>query len=110
MLSELQKNELHGLIVLFIGNDVSVSRSRPHFNSATVEVVERMIEANIDCNQTMKDLVSELISGGRVRSRGWLKHALGGARAMIERAELRGYGCQVSAKAKWKTAIIASTY
>lgn len=89
MLSELQKNELHGLIVLFIGNDVSVSRSRPHFNSATV---------------------SELISGGRVRSRGWLKHALGGARAMIERAELRGYGCQVSAKAKWKAAIIASTY
>lgn len=110
MLSELQKNELHRLIVLFIGNDVSVSRSKPHFSTATVEVVERMIEANVDCNQTMKNLIAELISGGKARSRGWLKHALGGASAMIERAELRGYGCQVSAKAKWKTAIIVSTY
>lgn len=110
MLSESQKNELLRLIILFIGNDASVSASKPYFNSATVDVVERMIEANMDCNHTMKELISELLSGGRARAKGWLKHVLGAARVVIDRAELKGYGCQVSAKAKWKTAIVASTY
>lgn len=70
MLSEQQKNELLGLIVLFIGNDPSISSSKPYFNNATVDVVERMIKA----------------------------------------AELKGYGCQVVTKSKWKPAIITTTY
>ena len=39
MLSEQQKNELLGLIVLFIGSDPSISSGKPYFNNATVDVV-----------------------------------------------------------------------
>jgi|SRR5690606_10882964 len=110
MLSEQQKNELYRLIVVFIGDDPSISGSRPGFNSATVAVVERMIEANMECNQSVKELASRLVSGGKTLSRGWLKHVLGGAQAVIDAAELRGYGCRVFAKARWKTEILHSTY
>lgn len=110
MLSEQQKNDLLRLIALFIGDDPSISSSKPYFNDATVNVVERMIEANMDCNQSIKELMTNLISGGRALSRGWLKRALGGAKAAIEAAELKGYGCQVGTKSKWKPAIIISTY
>lgn len=110
MLSEQQKNELLGLIVLFIGNDPSISSSKPYFNNATVDVVERMIEANINCNQSIKELITNLISGGKALSHGWLKRVLGGAESAIKAAELKGYGCQVATKSKWKPAIITSTY
>lgn len=110
MLSEQQKNELYRLIVVFIGDDPSISGSKLGFNGATVDVVERMIAANIECNQSVKELVSDLVSGGRTLSRGWLKQVLGGAQVVIDSAELRGYGCRVFSKARWKTEILYSTY
>ncbi|SFQ84879.1 hypothetical protein SAMN05216578_1072 [Halopseudomonas formosensis] len=110
MLSEQQKNDLLSLIVLFVGNDPSIAARKSAFNSRTVYAVERMIEANIDCNGNIKDLVSNLVSGGRSLSRGWLKHALGGAKEIIQRSELNGYGCLVVAKSNWKTEILYSVY
>lgn len=110
MLSNQQKDDLYRLIVIFIGDDSSISQSKPGFNVRTVEVVEKMIEANIECNSSVKELFRNLASGGRTVSRGWLKKALGGARLTIDAAELRGYGCRIFSKSKWKTEIVFSTY
>src|SRR5690606_18308330 len=108
MLSEQEKNALLGLIVVFIGNDPAIAARKSAFNSRTVHAVERMIEANIDCNGNIKQLVGDLVSGGRSLSRGWLKHALKAAEEIIEGAKFNGYGCRVVAKSNWKTEILYS--
>lgn len=108
MLSEKQKADLLLLIELFIGEDASISRHRTHFNDATVDVVERMIDANKECNQTVRKLFADLANGGQAISRGWLKSVLGTLGETISASDLNGYGCRVTAKSKWKTAIILS--
>ena len=110
MLREQKKDNLLDLIELFIGNDHSIAARKSSFNSRTVDAVERMIEANIDCNLNMQKLVENLVSGGRALSRGWLKHALGGAKEIIQKSKLNGYGCQVVAKRNWKSEILYSVH
>lgn len=107
-LSEQQKKDLLSLIEFAIGVDPSITSVKSQFNSATVDVVERMIEASIECNSSMKKLVVDVVSGGKVQSRGWLKHSLSAVKFAISRSELNGYGCMVGTKANWKRAIITS--
>ncbi len=70
-----------------------------------------MIRANIHCNNVMKDLLSALITAGKLSSKGWLKKILSSLDRVlgIQKEGLNGYGCSVAAKARWKSYIITST-
>ncbi len=107
MLTSQEKDDLYFLIALILGEDPSIKAYKPSFNDQTVGVVEDMIAANIECNKTMKDLLSGLLSGGRVAAKGWLKKSLGSLKKSLKKSvPLNGYGCLVSTKSRWKSAII----
>lgn len=108
-LNEQEKDQLHILIVTFIGDDASISASKIGFNEQTVLIVEKMIAANIKCNEDLRQLVSDLLSGGRVLATGWLRRSLGAASRAVKQSSLKGRGCQATSKWLWKTQILAST-
>ena len=68
-----------------------------------------MIDAGTKCNANMKKLISDLLGASSTLTKGWLKKVLGAAKQNLDISELKGYGCLVSVKARWKTAIIYST-
>lgn len=108
MLSAHEKKELYQIIVFLIGDDPAVKSYQQGFIRKTVDVVEEMINASMNCNQNLKDLFSDLASGGGMVARGWLKRSLDVASSLIKRTELRGYGCQAVIKSAWKTRILRS--
>lgn len=107
-LSEQEQEQLHLLIVAFIGEDAAISQARPRFTEQTVAVVEDMIASNLTCNEAMESLGADLVSGGRVLATGWLRRSLGQAARAIKKSTLKGYGCLVTTKARWKTDILVS--
>ena len=106
MLSTSEKNYLYDVIAALIGDDHSVKAYRGNFNENTISVVEDMIAANAQCNANMKELVSELVGAGAKFSKGWLKVVLKRSKKKISKSTFRGYGCLVSVKSRWKTAIV----
>lgn len=108
MLSELQKKDLYQLIVILIGEDSTIKSYQQSFNSKTVDVVEEMINATMNCNQQIKDLFSEIATSGGMVARGWLKKSLNTIGNLIKRAELLGYGCRAVIKSAWKSRILQS--
>lgn len=107
MLTAQEQNDLYALISAIIGDDPSIRNYKSSFNDQTIDVVEDMIQANIHCNKSMKDLLSGLLSGGRALAKGWLKKSLGTAKKKLKnQGGLNGQGCLVSTKARWKQAII----
>lgn len=107
-LSEQEKEQLYSLILAFIGEDAAISQAKLRFTEHTVEVVEEMISSNLNCNDAMKSLAGNLISGGRVMATGWLRRSLGHASKSVKSSTLRGYGCLVTTKSRWKTDILLS--
>ena len=67
-----------------------------------------MISSNLNCNEAMKSLAADLVSGGRVLATGWLRRSLGHAAKAIRKSVLKGYGCLVTTKSRWKTDILVS--
>ncbi len=109
MLSVSEKEYLYEIISAVIGEDSTIKKCRYSFNDSTVEVVEKMIDANSKCNAAMKELLLDLMLAGSFATKGWLKKVLKKARKKLKKEELRGYGCLASVKSRWKTAIITST-
>lgn len=103
-----EQEKLYSIIAAFIGEDSAILAARPRFTEQTVSVVEEMLATNINCNESMKLLVSEMLSGGRVLATGWLKRALGAASKAVKNSTLSGYGCMVTTKSRWKTDILIS--
>ena len=108
MLSNEEKENLHNLIIALVGKDISISQSKQRFNDQTVAVVEKMLKESIDCNTAMKMLVVELLGTSVSFTKGWLKRLLKASKFTISKSTFDGYGCRVSLKAKWKSAILIS--
>ena len=109
MLKSHEKDRLHDIIVAMIGEDSSIKAYKSGFNENTVAVVEEMINANVKCNANMKQLISDLLGASGTFAKGWLQKALAAAKQNLSISELKGYGCLVAVKSRWKTAIINST-
>ncbi len=109
MLSHNEKEYLYEIIAAIIGENHSIKIYKNGFNENTVSVIEEMIETNSKCNSNMRDLVKDLLGASAIISRGWLKKFLKASKKKISKTELRGYGCLVSIKSRWITAIISST-
>lgn len=108
MLTSSEKDYLYQIIAGLIGEDTSIKAYRSQFNENTISVVEEMVAANSQCNASMKDLVTDLLGAGATLSKGWLKKALKTSKKKISKSTFRGYGCLVSVKSRWKTAIVSS--
>lgn len=78
-LTEQEKDQLYSIISAIIGEDAAILAARSRFTDQTVSVVEDMLTTNMNCNESMKLLVSEMLAGGRVLATGWLKRVLGAA-------------------------------
>jgi len=109
MLSCNQKDYLYQIIAASIGEDPSIKSYKARFNDETVSVVEKMIAGNNKCNTAMKELFKELVGASAMMSKGWLKKILKSSEKVISKSEIKGYGCMVVSKSKWKSAIITTT-
>lgn len=109
MLNMTEKEYLYEIISAVIGEDVTIKQYRHGFNETTVEIVEKMIDASSKCNAGMKQLMIDLMLAGSFAAKGWLKKVIKQGRKVLKKKELRGYGCLVSVKSRWKTEIIGST-
>lgn len=108
MLSREEKEYLYQIISAVIGEDASIKAYAISFNENTVLVVEEMVEENFRCNANMKQLVCGLLGSATQLMKGWLNKLLKGTKKKLSKSELKGYGCLVAVKAKWKNAIILS--
>lgn len=109
MLSVEDKNDLYTVIVAIVGEDRSLLAYKPGFNSNTVEVVEDLISEAIKCNSNLRELVTDLLGGTRILVKGWLRRSLNESAKRVRKMNLRGQGCMVSIKSRWKSVIILST-
>lgn len=105
-LSNEEKDHLHTVIVAFVGDDPSLHAVKPAFNENTVTAVEEMISQNLKCNESMKLLVAEMLSGGRVMASGWLRRSLGAASKAVKASVFNGAGCRSATRAKWMIYIV----
>lgn len=108
MLTANEKEYLLEIIFATVGEDQAIGNYKSGFNDETVAVVENMIEANTTCNEDMRKLAKDLIGGGSKLAKGWLKKVIKATKKKVSASELRGYGCLVSTKSRWKTQIISS--
>ena len=107
-LSEQEKDQLYDVIVNFMGESEVIATAKPRFNEKTVAVVEDMITQNIKCNDSIKQLVGDMLSGGRVLATGWLRRSLGAASKAAKKSSFNGLACRVTTKANWQSAIMIS--
>lgn len=111
MLTVKEKESLYFLIVAIIGEDPSIKIRKTDFNEQTVTVVENMIDADRGCNKAMKELLTNVVTAGRLPAKKWLRKVLGRINDLIKSSDdFEGLGCNASVKIKWKQPIIMSTY
>lgn len=108
MLTTAEKENLYDLLVAIIGEDNTIKVYKHSFNETTVAIVEDMLAADSKCNANMRKLILDLSKGSGLVAKGWLKKVLKLNHKMLKKLDLKGYGCQVSVKSRWKTAIINS--
>lgn len=110
MLSKAEQEGLYNVIEAVLGADANLRNARYRFNDQTVEVAEKMIEENAKCNANMKQLVTDLLAGGKVMAKGWLRKAISKAQTQVKRSDsFKGYGCLATTKSRWRTALINTT-
>lgn len=109
MLSADEQDKLYMLIASIIGEDQTIKNHKSIFNEATIDVVEDMVEANIQCNTNMRQLITELVGGASGITKGWLKKLLKTTKNSLSRIQFNGYACLAATKARWKSAILIST-
>lgn len=95
-LTEEEKDVLLDLIILIYGNSVDYSRQRDQFNEHTIAKVEDALIRLANCNDWMKELLTDLAGGGRLAARGWLKKALKTTHKALTKDKSRwnGAGCR----------------
>ena len=75
-LTSEEKDSLLGVIEIIYGYNSLFESYKNDFNESTFLVVEKAITALIQCNDNMKTLVSGLIGGGSLITKGWLKKVI----------------------------------
>jgi len=108
MLTPAEKEMLYKLIATVMGDDLSIKSRMSRFNLRIVDVVEEMIVANENCNESIKKLVTDLLGGSATLAKGWLRTFIKGSKRRISRINFHGYGCSVATKSRWRSAIVAS--
>lgn len=103
-----EKENLLVIINYTIGTDPSISALKNRFTERTVEVAESMLMELSKCNEAIKKLVADLISGGKVLARGWLKRVLNVAARVVKESTFRTHSCSVTVKYQWKRSLILS--
>lgn len=111
MLSVEEQADLYRVYASALGEDAQVKAVESRFNEDTLDAVEAAVSAAAQCNANMAKLLGNLLGGGSVFAKGWLKKGLKriGKRLRDDQVKLNGYGCMVATKAKWREAIIMST-
>lgn len=108
MLSNSEKEKLYRVIVSVIGEDASIKSVAKSFNMKTVSIVETMVKTSYQCNENMETLVSGLLTPAAFRGTGWLLKILKLANVVIPKRNLKGLGCTVMVKARWRSPILLS--
>lgn len=112
MLSVQEKEDLYAVIVATFGEDAAFRIRKMHFNEQTSQIVEQAIQEEAKCNASMQELLGDLLGGGSVFVKGWLKRALNTFAKELRRNKniVKGYGCRLSTKIRWKSPIMVTTY
>jgi hypothetical protein len=76
------------------------------FNEQTVEAVEQVIQAKINCDSNMKALFLDLAGGSRIFLKGWLRRSLRPILKCLRKNDItfRTRGCWVGTQANWRSA------
>lgn len=91
-----REGSIAGYHCSYIREQCDYSRQRAYFNEATVEAVEDALIRLADCNEWMKELLTDVVSGGRLAARGWLRKALKKTHKALTKDKSRwnGAGCR----------------
>lgn len=111
MLSRQEKDDLMTVIdILF--DDSRLRSLKPNFNERTVEAVELAMEELVKCNANMKNLVTGLLVGASVLTRGWLRQSLDKiAQALSDRRlQFDGMACRNQVAINFKREIYHSAF
>lgn len=109
MLTPQDKDKLYTIIVSVIGKDTSIRNYKAYFNAQTVDIAQRMIKENKDCNEAMKALVVNLMEGSKLSPSRWIKRAFTILKGYTKESEFNGLACKTFTKYHWKKAIVKST-
>jgi len=111
-LSREEKDSLEAIIIRIYGNEHSLISVKPRYNEYTVSAVEDALNAAVNCNSDIKDLLTSLIGGYRHLAKNWLRRNLRAIEKALdsERVKLNGFACRVVGLSKWKSEIIQTTY
>lgn len=111
-LTNEEKESLKSIIVSIYGHDYSLTSVKNRYNERTSDAVEKALEAAMDCNSNMKELLTSLLGGYRLMASGWLKKSLRSVEKAMdsERVKLDGFACRVIGLSRWKSEIIQTTY
>lgn len=104
-----EKHYLLEIIESVIGHDPIIADLEDDFNEDTISVVEIVLEELEKCNGSFRELLSGLLSGGRLRTKGWLKRILGIVSKEINRSNINFYICSLNIKIRYKSTLINST-
>ncbi len=107
-----EKEALANVIEIIYGYDSELLGMKDRYTEQTIDAVENAFEAASRCNDSMKELVSSLVGGAKLMSKGWLKRVLHQMeeKLLSDKVKFDGLACRVTAARNWKTEIIMSTY
>lgn len=103
-----EKQSLLEIIEFILGHDPSISQLKDNFGEETVIVVETILEELEKCNSSFRELLADLVSAGRLRTKGWLRRIIGAVAREIKRSSMRFYICSVNIKIRYKSSLINS--
>ena len=111
-LSSDEREALTNIIEIIYGHDSEIIGMKNNFTERTVEAVESALDALLNCNDAMKELVISLVGGSKLFAKGWLKRTLKEVERALSNEKLRfdGLACRTNAARNWKSEIILSTY
>jgi hypothetical protein len=112
-ITEEEKDDLIGMMKLLYGEDVVQTIDRNSLNENTYLQVEDALIALTRCNSHMKELITDLVGGGRrLAARGWLKKSLKTLHKALkkDKSSWNGLACQNIIRLYRRTAIEATYY
>ncbi|TRX76602.1 hypothetical protein [Pseudomonas mangiferae] len=112
-ITEDEKDELIGMMGLLYGDDFAQTIDRSAITDSTYDQVEDALIALTRCNENMKELVTDLVGGGRrLAARGWLKKSLKQVHKALkkDKSSWNGLACRNVLRLYRRTAIETTLY
>ena len=107
ILSDQEKDALYRVIAITIGDVPRIKAVKHRFDSVTVDVVEEMVHAAMECNAQVRTIFVEIAATGGVLTKGWLKRTLKTSSYILEKTQLRGFACQSNIRSAWGNLILS---